>query len=527
MEKNEEIEKINVDGIEHVVFSLTKNWLDTLIKKYDRYYPKSFCRRVIAKSVKEPKITLKELKEWSDDKIKNFFKEYINTSIYNYDLTDDFSFSDIKNTILDIEEEIHYYDTIKIARESGAIGLENSLIKQIKGHQKATSSMLDNIYPASLLSMDTGALGILKESEIKRTISVMENFTKDLTSVSKNFGAIGATNLFLRRNIKENFNIGAANVINEMLDNYINKLSSNLINLGAIGATNIINEIDSSYKIKGFDYLNEIMKNIDYSFLKNIEFEVIYSLDDIRNRDIYKKSIQKEKDSMYLLTYDEEGDINLEITTQPYDLFVPNKQDIYVNKPGLIKLNCKLLGFSPSAIEEFEYLLNDPNVKEKHFQEFFENNSIFQSIFNFENLYPQVLLKREDDNDLKPDFILTDIRIPRSMIIDLKRPQDKLVVRITNKTKLSEEVTKVKAQLENYHDWFDEEKNRLKLKGYFGIEIYKPVLCAIIGRSSDFINCYDRQQLLSRESRIKIYTFDDMLEFIKRKIHNAVNILKN
>ena len=75
-------------------------------------------------------------------------------------------------------------------------------------------------------------------------------------------------------------------------------------------------------------------------------------------------------------------------------------------------------------------------------------------------------------------------------------------------------------------DWFAAGKthaglirhgHRRQLKGALGMEVYEPHLAVIIGRSSEFRDDLDRQQLAANYSDIEVVTYDDIVDFAKQR----------
>jgi len=175
-------------------------------------------------------------------------------------------------------------------------------------------------------------------------------------------------------------------------------------------------------------------------------------------------------------------------------------------------------GFLPSEILELEDLINHPRVKESELQRFFEMHPRIFRMWDYRDVHSQVFLTREDDGDLIPDFIMVDPLLQKSMILDLKLPAKRVVVGTKNRRSISAPLQEAKSQLLRYRDWFDDSHNRAKIKERFGMEIYRPRIGVVIGRRSEFENEFERQQIAYDNSQIEIVTYDDVLEFAKRRI---------
>lgn len=75
-----------------------------------------------------------------------------------------------------------------------------------------------------------------------------------------------------------------------------------------------------------------------------------------------------------------------------------------------------------------------------------------------------------------------------------------------------------RAQLLEYRDWFEEKANRKKLIDKIGMEIFRPRLAVVIGRSTEFDCGIDRQKLSARNPEIDVVTYDDILAYAKKRM---------
>ena len=92
-----------------------------------------------------------------------------------------------------------------------------------------------------------------------------------------------------------------------------------------------------------------------------------------------------------------------------------------------------------------------------------------------------------------------------------------LVRRQQNRDRFAAAVSEARTQLLRYRDWFRVESNREHLKATVGMKIYEPHLSVIIGRSSEFVDEFDRQRLASDNPDIEVVTYDDLLTFVNRR----------
>lgn len=174
--------------------------------------------------------------------------------------------------------------------------------------------------------------------------------------------------------------------------------------------------------------------------------------------------------------------------------------------------------FTADEIEELEHLMNNPKAKESEFQRFFVEHSHFLRRWDYREIYPQIYLDGTYNNGrLVPDFILTDRKLQRSAVLELKLPTPQLVVKRENRERFSSAIMEARAQLLKYRDWFRNPVNRRKLAEKTKMEIYEPRLSVLIGRSSEFADEFDRQRLYANNPDIEVVTYDDILEYAKRR----------
>jgi len=118
----------------------------------------------------------------------------------------------------------------------------------------------------------------------------------------------------------------------------------------------------------------------------------------------------------------------------------------YVNVPNIRH-------FWKQQIEEFEELLNDPNVRESQFQRFFESYPHFLMGLDYKSVMPHPVLQRDDEGPLIPDFFLQPLDSDFCDILDLKLPSKKLIVGSKDRKRFGHSVQDAIAQLREYHDY--------------------------------------------------------------------------
>jgi hypothetical protein len=188
------------------------------------------------------------------------------------------------------------------------------------------------------------------------------------------------------------------------------------------------------------------------------------------------------------------------------------------NRGLLTHLKEKFGLFTPDEIAELEDLLRNPKASEKDFQKFFEAHPHFFRRWDYREVYSQVYLTRQDQGPLVPDFILTNPELQEATIVELKLPKPKLIRRQENRDRFADAVMGTRSQLLEYRDWFEDKGNRKKLIGKVNMEIFRPRLAVVIGRSADFRCAFDRQKLAARTSDIDVVTYDDVVACARRRM---------
>ena len=168
-------------------------------------------------------------------------------------------------------------------------------------------------------------------------------------------------------------------------------------------------------------------------------------------------------------------------------------------------------------LEQFEYLINKQDVREHELQAFFEENPHFLN--PIAQAMPQVQLKDPDGSLLIPDFILKPLsgikRDLRWEVLDLKLPQNKLIVGPKKRKRFSHEVIKAIRQLRSYGDYFQDLRNSSYVEKVLGHNLRRPKLGVLIGNAATVEPEHlDKEQ--SRVADVKIVTYDEILEDQKR-----------
>lgn len=164
-------------------------------------------------------------------------------------------------------------------------------------------------------------------------------------------------------------------------------------------------------------------------------------------------------------------------------------------------------------VEAFEALINHPDVSEGQLQRFFEEHPHFLSPSHMP--LPQVRLSRQDGSVLIPDFILKPVvaqqRDSSWEVLDLKRPQEKLLAGKGSRARLSSRVMSAIRQLRDYQEHFIDPRHAPRIASLLGHPLRYPQIGVLIGRLANTdVTALEREQ--RQLMGVKIVTYDEILE---------------
>jgi len=215
----------------------------------------------------------------------------------------------------------------------------------------------------------------------------------------------------------------------------------------------------------------------------------------------------------------EKGNIVFRAFSVLGDFAVRSSDGAVTGNRGLLTHLKKRLGiFTTDEISELEEMIRNPKASEKDFQKYFEAHPHFFRRWDYREVYSQVCLTRNEEGPLIPDFILTNHETQEATVVELKLPKPKLIRRQENRDRFADAIMEARSQLLEYQDWFEDKGNRKKLTGKMNMEIFRPRLAVVIGRSADFRCAIDRQKLAARTPDIDVVTYDDIVNCARRRM---------
>lgn len=210
------------------------------------------------------------------------------------------------------------------------------------------------------------------------------------------------------------------------------------------------------------------------------------------------------------------------ITCTPYhgaalhEIERPRTSDVLIGRPAVVARKTHAL-FS-WEIEKLQRLLNEPSTRERHLQKFFEQHQNFLSGLSYTNVYPQLVLQREDGSQLRPDFILEPYDDMWCDILDIKLPNQPLIVGRRDRATLAAATHEVAAQLREYAAYFEEEKHRKFVRDKYGLRLYKPRLIAIVGRDIRQMTDPQIRRAMTAYNDVQVMTFDQLVRHAQSRM---------
>jgi len=168
-------------------------------------------------------------------------------------------------------------------------------------------------------------------------------------------------------------------------------------------------------------------------------------------------------------------------------------------------------GFLAHEIEEFEALINSVDTTERQIQKFLEAHPRFLLGQEHERLYPQVVLERQGQGNLIPDFLLQPFDRSFCNIVDLKLPQAPVIAWRQNREGFSRAIHDAVNQLHRYRDYFEDPWRREIVRQRYGITAYRPRLAVIVGRRPHCDPVLYRQ-IEDTTPTVQVVTYDDLLD---------------
>jgi anti-anti-sigma factor len=194
-----------------------------------------------------------------------------------------------------------------------------------------------------------------------------------------------------------------------------------------------------------------------------------------------------------------------------YQVSIPGLGDggILIASPYVIAKHTR--SYLRAEIDEFEDILASSRATERDIQLFLERHPQFLLGRDYDDLHSQVVLEREADGPLVPDFLLRPHDGTLCDIVDIKLPTASLIVGSHNRRRFSAAIADAAAQLRTYRDYFDDKARRESVREKYGFTAFRPKLSVVIGRRAE-IDPVAYKQIRDGTRDLEVVTYDDLLE---------------
>lgn len=186
---------------------------------------------------------------------------------------------------------------------------------------------------------------------------------------------------------------------------------------------------------------------------------------------------------------------------------------VVVGRPAVIARTTRAI--LSDELEEFQFIINNSGTREHHIQKFLESHPNFLRGINYENIYPQLVLERDDGSSLKPDFILEPYDDEFCDILDVKLPTQKLFVGRKDRVSLAAGLHQVAAQLREYANYFENKKYRKFVQEKYGLRVYRPRLIALVGHNMREMSNEQFRRAMTVYDNLQFMTFDQLVMHAK------------
>jgi len=172
-----------------------------------------------------------------------------------------------------------------------------------------------------------------------------------------------------------------------------------------------------------------------------------------------------------------------------------------------------------NQLEEFEELLDDAKSNENSFQLFFERHPHFLKGVDYSRVLAHPSLIREDDGSLIPDFMLQPLGSDFADILDLKRPDAKVVTGRKDRRRFAQSVHEAIAQVREYREYFEHSDHRRAVQERYGFTAYRPDALIVIGRQPEAVSEEEMKRIAGDiPSFVQIQTYDDVLRKMRQLV---------
>lgn len=175
-----------------------------------------------------------------------------------------------------------------------------------------------------------------------------------------------------------------------------------------------------------------------------------------------------------------------------------------------------------NVLKELEDLINSPGIKERTFQEFFEEYPDLLQGDEYDIVVPQARIVPDErllhQHPWRADFILSPIdQSAFCKVLEIKVPTVEVIGRVVGgHQRYYSALWAAIDQLRDYGEAFNDAGTRTRFQEMYGLDVYKPDLHLVAGRKWNMRFSQSILELQRRE-HITLSDWDTHLEYLRRK----------
>lgn len=220
-----------------------------------------------------------------------------------------------------------------------------------------------------------------------------------------------------------------------------------------------------------------------------------------------------EEDDMVALTWHEGGIRAVLLNADGTYSYISSD----ASKLGLVYLPKFVKSDFAATVAELEELLNDSYTTKDTIRAFLEEHPDIILGGEYKAAYPQVLLRRDGIQPLRPDFMLKPLAGELADIVEIEPAQKGVVDKVDGVAELSEVVMQACARLRDYRDYFEEERHRVEVEDAHGIRAFRPRMFVVIGRSGQ-TDALTKRRLETQFSDVTLRSWDEVLAVARSRL---------
>lgn len=172
-----------------------------------------------------------------------------------------------------------------------------------------------------------------------------------------------------------------------------------------------------------------------------------------------------------------------------------------------------------TLLADLEELVNDPHVKERDLQDFFERNPSLLGGKDYGVVIPQACITYNDNRTWLADFILCPYdQTAFHKILEIKLPQLPTIRRkLFGHDRFYAQLHQATYQVRDYAEAFDDSGVRQRFADRYGQEVYKPEAEVIIGRRTE-MELIRSKLTFQWRNNVKITDWDTYIDRMSRQL---------